>query len=402
MKRILSTIILAAAAVAAVLLFSSSTKPQEGLRRAYPEDMGMDPAKFAYIDSIIGVEIDRKIFSGATIAIVRRDRLVYLKAYGNKSVVPCEEPMTEGTMMDMASCTKSIGTALPVMQLVEKGLIRLDDEVRMYIPEFWPGVTIKHLLTHSSGLQAYVKVPECVERFGENCPDKLMHYIATELPLLFKPGTGVKYSCLNFITLQNIVEKVTGMRLCDYAQKYVYDVLGLKHTMYLPMDREAPQEILDLVAPTEVQEDGVPLHGKVHDPLARLLCNGNAGNAGVFSTAEDCAVIAAAILNGGAVNGRRILSPLTVERMAAVPEELQQATGKCLGWDNRASGTKGELTSRHNTLSINGYTGPAITIDLDNGLAVVFLCNRCHPVDGKGVSRTRAIIANIAASAIVE
>lgn len=385
---------------------AASCRP-EGLRTARPEDMGMDPSGFVLVDSIMNRAIADGNTSGAVVAVVRGDRLVFLKAYGNRRTVPEVEPMTTGTMFDMASCSKCIGTTLSFMQLIEKGLIRLDDRVDEYIPDFrpWNGeeprrITVEQLLTHTSGLPPSVDAEMVRGRYGENCPDSLMRYISTEVPRNFEPGTGLMYSCLNFITLQNILEKVTGMKLCDYAQSNVFDALGLKHTMYLPLDREIPADVLPLIAPTEVQEDGLPLCGKVHDPTARICNWGNSGNAGVFSTAEDCAVIAAALMNGGVINGRRILSPLTVDRMAAVPEDIAAGVGRALGWDNcsGAARIKGDLTSRHRTICHTGYTGPSMVIDLDNRLAVIIMANRCHPVDTGSLTRTRATVANVVAS----
>lgn len=430
MKKIFSLAGLMAAAALTIMLFASASgTPNSGLKRARPEAMGMDGSKFVLADSIINKAIADKNTSGAVLAVVRKDKLVYLKAYGNKQIVPTVEPMTTETIFDLASLSKCVGTTLSFMQLIEKGQVRLHDDVDEYIDGFKPWVkepsdeeivraykagktprprkeyiTIENLLTHTSGLPAYTNVASCVKRFGENCPDSLMMHIATELPRLFKPGTAANYSCLNFVTLQNVLQNVTGMKLCDYAKKNVYDVLGLKHTMYLPLDRPVPEEIRNLVAPTEIQADGLPLSCQVHDPIARLLNNGNSGNAGVFSNAEDLAVIAAALLNGGAINGKRILSPLTIEQMMQVPEDIAPGIGRALGWDNcsGAAGPRGDLTSRHRSICHTGYTGPSMTIDFDNDLAVILLCNRCHPEDKGGLGRTRGTVANVFAASIIK
>ena len=388
----------------AIILVSCSPA---GLRTAKPEKMGMDPAGFALVDSIMNKAIADGNTSGAVVAVVRKDRLVFLKAYGNRQTVPEVEPMTTGTVFDMASCSKCIGTTLSFMKLVENGQVRLQDYVDRYIPDFkpWVGeethrITVEQLLTHTSGLPPEVDAQMIKGRYGENCPDSLMRHIATEVPRNFEPGTGLIYSCLNFITLQNILQNVTGMKLCDYAQENIFDALGLKHTMYLPLDREIPEDILPLIAPTEVQEDGLPLRGKVHDPTARICNWGNSGNAGVFSTAEDCAVIAAALMNGGEINGHRILSPLTVERMITVPDDIAPGIGRALGWDNCSSASliKGDFTSRDRTICHTGYTGPSMVIDMDNQLAIIIMANRCHPEDNGNLSRTRATIANVVAS----
>lgn len=393
---------------ATALLTACTATPQNGLEKVTPESAGMSTEKLEQIDGVIEESISRNEIPGAVISVVRGDKIVYLKAYGNKSVYPDTVAMTTETIFDLASVSKSVGTTLSFMQIVENGLVRLSDNVDRYIPGFknWEDpvtgkrvdITVKHLLTHSSGLMPYTDVPACIRRFGENCPDSLMMHIATEVRRQFEPGTDFSYSCLNFVTLQNILQNVTGEKLCDYAQKNVFDKLGLKHTCYNPEG-----EILDLVAPTEV-EDGVAVLGKVHDPIARKLNAGNSGNAGVFSNAEDLSVIAAAIMNDGEIHGKRILSPLTVKTMATVPSEYNPVNGRALGWDSYSdySGHKGDLFSREHTICHTGYTGTEIVIDLDADIAVILLAHRVHPADKGSVSRLRALVSNIVAGAVIK
>lgn len=391
------------------IIFTSScdSTKQGKLPIATPESKGMNSAKLSLADGVINESIARGEIPGAVLSIVRGDKIVYLKAYGNKSVVPDTVAMTTETVFDLASVSKSVGTTLSFMQLIENGKVRLTDNVSRYIPGFAPWVDpetgekveieVRDLLTHSSGLPAYIATASYIEKYGVGNPDTLMKHIATELPRNFRPKTDFTYSCLNFVTLQNILQNVTGERLCDYAQKNVFDVLGLKHTCYNPTG-----ETLALCAPTEVQEDGKPLIGQVHDPIARLLNLGNSGNAGVFSNAEDLSVVAAAIMNGGAINGRRILGNATVQRMSEVPTYNEPFIGRALGWDNRSdySGHKGDLFSPEHTICHTGYTGTEIVIDLDNKVAVILLAHRVHPADKGSVSRLRALISNIVAGSI--
>ena len=380
-----------------------------GLQIVSPESMGFSSKKLAQADDVIYQSIENKEIPGAVLAVVKDDKIVYLKAYGNKSLVPTVEPMTIETVFDLASVSKCVGTTLSFMQIVENGKVRITDNVKMYIPDFAPWVdpetgekidiTIRDLLTHSSGLEAYTNANTMVERFGSPCPDSLMRHIATEIKRTFKPGTDFTYSCLNFITLQNILQNVTGEKLCDYAKKNVFDVLGLKHTTYIPTG-----EILSLCAPTEVQADGKPLLGTVHDPLANICNGGNSGNAGVFSNAEDLAVVCAAIMNGGAINGHRILSPLTVKTMTTVPSENAPHIGRALGWDiySDYSWHRGDIFDRARTICHTGYTGTELVIDLENKIAVILLTNRVHPQDKNSVSRLRALVSNIVAGAVTE
>ena len=394
------------------LLVACAGEQPGALRRTAPRRAGMDPVKLSRVDSVIRSSIAGGNMSGAVLSVVRGDRIVYLKAYGNRQVVPDTVAMTPETVFDLASLSKCVGTTLSFLQLVEQGQVRLTDPVRRYIPDFQPWtdpetgetveITVQDLLTHASGLTPYLGVQGLVDRFGENCPDSTMRYIATEVRRNFRPGSDFMYSCLNFVTLQRILEGITGERLADYAQHHVFDALGLKHTCYEPK-AEHP-DILPLVAPTEVQEDGLPLLGEVHDPLARRLNGGNSGNAGVFSSAEDLSVIAAAIMGGGAVHGRRILGPATVRTMAAIPAENAPHIGRALGWDvcSDHAGLRGDLTSRTRTLCHTGYTGTSMIIDLDSRTAVILLANRCHPTDDGSLARTRACVANIVAGAITD
>lgn len=384
----------------------------DSLPKVSPERMGMDSKKLSRVDSVVNKAVSDKLIPGAVLSVVRDDKIVYLKAYGYKSVVPDTVAMTTDVMFDLASLSKVVGTTMSVMQLVENGQIRLTDNVIMYIPEFVPwvdpdteekeNIEIRDLLTHSSGLPAYLNVAKVVSLYGEPCPDSTMMYIARDLPRRFRPKTDFTYSCLNFVTLQNILQRVTGERLCDYAERNVFGRLGMKHTCY-NVASEHP-DLLPLVAPTEVQEDGRPLLGEVHDPLARRLNGGNSGNAGVFSTAEDLSILAAAIMNGGEILGRRVLGTETVKMMSRVPSENAAHIGRALGWDcwSDYSWFKGDITSRTRALNHTGYTGTSIVVDLDSKTAIILLTNRCHPEDKGALARVRATVANIVAGSIVK
>lgn len=372
-----------------------------------PDQCGINPVKLSQVDPVIEAAIKDGTIPGAVLSVVRDDKIVYLKAYGNKQVVPDTVAMTTDAMFDLASLSKCVGTTLSFMQLVENGQVRLIDNVNRFIPDFKPWVNpqtgerihieVRDLLTHTSGLDSYYNGDRFVRRFGENQPDSLIRLIATEVGRNHEPKKDHIYSCLNFITLQNILQNITGQKLCDYAQEHVFDVLGLKHTCYMPKG-----DLLNLCVPTEVQANGLPLIGEVHDPLARLANGGNSGNAGVFSNAEDLSVIAAALMNGGAINGNRILSPLTVETMATVPDYIEPWIGRALGWDNYsdAAGIRGDFFSRDKTICHTGYTGTSMIVDLENKTAVILLTSRVHPVDKGSVTRLRAQVANIVAGSI--
>jgi len=403
----------------ACLLAAVSCSDKYGLKVSSPESMGMDPERLDLIDSVVNDAISQKIIPGAVVAVVRSNRQVFLRAYGNKSLVPEVVPMTEETMFDLASVSKCVGTTLSFMQLVEQGKVRLSDPVSRYIPDFKPWtdpetgetdeITVQDLLTHSSGLDAYISVAPYVAKYGENTPETLIKFIATEVRRNFRPGTDVLYSCLNFITLQNILQNVTGERLCDYAQKNVFDALGLEYTTYFPLynrpqSNPNAKELAKLCAPTEVQADGLPLVAAVHDPIANKINAGNSGNAGVFSNAADLCTIAAALIKGGAVNGRRILGSETVRLMFSIPKDNDPQVARALGWDtyDMYPGTSGDIFEREHTVGHTGYTGTSMIIDPDTKTAVIILAHRVHPADVGSVARLRATIANIVAGSITE
>lgn len=401
----------------AALLAACTPCPTRDIRHALPASAGMDAQRLALIDSTVQASIAAGDIPGAVIGIVRDDALVYEKAFGNKALVPQKEPMTVETMFDLASVSKCVSTTIAVLQLVENGQVRLVDPVSRYIPGFLPwkdpdtqeqvAITVQDLLTHASGLDAVLPdVPAFVAQYGTHCPDSLIRWIATEAGRHFRPRTRQLYSCLNFIVLQHILEQVTGERLCDYAQKHIFDVLGLRHTTYFPLfdGTQCRPDLVPLCAPTEQLADGHVLQAEVHDPTARLVNGGNSGNAGVFSNVEDLAVLSASLLGGGSWNDRRILSPLTVQQMFRIPETNAPEVARALGWDSYSQSpyTSGDLFNPAAVRGHTGYTGTSLILDLETRTAVIILTNRVHPTDDGTVTRLRSTVASIVAAAIVE
>lgn len=407
------------------LCLGLQTVVSQPLQRVAPEQVGMDSRHLTYADEAIETAIANKEIPGAVLAVVRNGKMAYLKAYGNKRLVPQTEPMTTGTIFDMASCSKSMSTAVCAMILAEQGKIRFLDPVSRYIPGFkdWQSedgkdkkvIRIADLLTHTSGLPPYAPAAELEKQYGSPNPDGLMEYIAG-CKRDFKPQTDFQYSCLNYITLQHIIETVSGQSLRDFARLHLFDVLGMNHTDYLPCRRDkngkwtntadahwangTEGDWHDLIAPTERQPDGQVLCGQVHDPLARILNGGISGNAGVFSCAEDIAVLCAALQNGGEWNGRRILSPQGVKAMRTVPRATA-GLGRTLGWDvfTAYASNSGDFFSP-NTYGHTGYTGTSIVIDPDNDTSVILLINAVHPEDGHSVVRLRSLVSNAVAASI--
>jgi CubicO group peptidase (beta-lactamase class C family) len=397
MKKFLSFNILFLLAITCLLA--------QPIPKVQPESVGMSSKQLALADDAINEAIADKTIPGAVLAVVRNGKVAYLKAYGNKQVYPTVAPMTENTVFDLASVSKTVSTAISTMILIERGQLRLNDNVPMYIPNYQPWVSadgkkknirIIELLTHTSGLPSYADVAQLQKKYKTPNPDGMIEHIAT-VKREAEPGTRMTYSCLNFITLQRIVETISGQTLQEFSQENIFKPLGMAHTDYNPTG-----ETLAWTAPTEKQKDGSVILGEVHDPLARIMNGGISGNAGVFSNAEDLCILAAALLNNGEINGVRILSPQTVKAMRTVPKGYEKF-GRTLGWDANSSyaSNSGDLFS-NSTYGHTGYTGTSIILDPETNTSVILLAHRVHPEDKGGVVRLRALVANIVARAIIK
>ncbi len=365
-----------------------------------PEKEGMDGKRLQMADRIIEKAIADSIIPGAVLLVARNNKIVYRKAYGNRELVPVKRKMTVNTIFDLASITKPMATATSAMILIDRGQLRLYDRVSTFLPEFKrknrfdKPIRIIHLLTHTSGLPPYAPVKELKEMYGAPAPDSLIAYIA-RMSLEHEPGTYFKYSCLNFITLQNIIQRITGKSLKDFSEQNIFKPLKMYDTFYLP-----PKAKLQRCAATEMQDDGSVLLGVVHDPLARVMNGGISGNAGLFSTADDMAIYASMLLNNGEWNGVRILSKQAVKKMISVPRGFEKF-GRALGWDlySPYNSNVGDLLSER-AFGHTGYTGTSITIDPTYKLTIILLTNRVHPHDTGSVVRLRGQVANVVASSI--
>jgi CubicO group peptidase (beta-lactamase class C family) len=371
---------------------------------AKPEDVGMSSKRLAYLDGIIAEALERKDFPGAVLLVTREGKSVYRKAFGGSQWLLEPKPMSVDMIFDLASVTKPVATATSVMILVERGKVRLWDKVKEFVPGFAAYIQEKgipgddarlwHLLTHTSGLPPYTDPKEAEKKLGSPCStDDLVKLIA-EIPKESLPGKEFRYSCLNYITLAYIVKKVTGQTIAEFSAENIFRPLGMGRTFYNP-----PAEFIDLCVPTQII-DGRPLRGIVHDPLARLQ-GGVSGNAGLFSTADDLAVFAQMMLNGGEWKGVRVLSPLAVERMTEIFPKVAEA-GRGLGWDLTSDyGTvRGDLFGT-GSYGHSGYTGTSVWIDPETKTAVVFLTNRVHPDDKGEIISMRSKVANVVAASII-
>ncbi|MEX0773469.1 MAG: serine hydrolase [Balneolales bacterium] len=384
-------------------LLACSTIQAQKLPIVSPLEVGMDSGHLSRVDDLVEQAIQDEDTPGAVLIVVRDGKIAYRKAYGNKQIYPEEKVMEANTVFDMASITKPVATATSLMILLDRGLITLNDPISRFIPGFmaWgdeemhQDARIVHLLTHSAGLPSYAPVSMLTRRFGNPSPDSLHNYFST-VSRNSEPGTHFSYSCPSFITLQRIIEAVTGQSLDTFTQNNIFLPLGMYNTTFKP-----GENMVASIAPTQVTEDGI-LIGDVHDPLANRIMNGISGNAGLFSSADDMAIFATMMLNEGVYNGKRILSPAAVKKMIGMPEKFKEF-GRGLGWDLNSSfsSNQGDLFGK-NTYGHTGYTGTSITLDPDTNTAVILLTNRVHPHDTGSVVRLRSLIANVVAASIID
>jgi uncharacterized protein YbbC (DUF1343 family) len=365
-------------------------------------EQAVDLRKLDAIEPLVQSAIAEKKLPGAVVLIGRGDRVLYQKAIGNRALVPAVEPMSLDTIFDLASLTKVVATTTSVMLLVERGKVRLNDRVATFIPGFErygkADITIRHLLTHMSGLRPDVDLGE-----AWTGSDTAVALAIEEVPTA-PPGQRFVYSDINFFLLGDIVRRVSGQPLDKFAKQEIFDPLGMKETTFLPpaslRPRIAPTEsCLPFAWPCEGAETQM-LRGVVHDPTARRM-GGVAGHAGLFSTAADLAIFCRMLLGGGGYHGARILSPLAVEKMTS-PIIGDDPNVRGLGWDidSSYSSNRGELLPV-GSFGHTGWTGTSLWIDPLTDMFVVFLSNRVHP-DGKGdVTPLRARVATVAASAIL-
>ena len=405
--------------VAVIVLLSACAVSvfAQALPEASPEDVGMSAQRLERVVPVIEKAIQDSTIPGAVLLVARKGKIVFRRAFGNAQLVPKKIPMRPEMIFDLASITKPVATASAVMLLVEEGKLRLQDKVSRFVPEFSrfkkpdgtlaPEARIYHLLTHTSGLPPYTDAKKVLERYGYPVPiDSLVAYIG-RLPKTNAPGKEFHYSCLGFITLAKIVKDLTGQTVADFTKERIFRPLGMKHTGFIPQigetepdpNAELIRKFRDWIVPTEVL-NGRPLRGTVHDPLARAL-GGISGNAGLFSSADDLAIFAQMLLNGGEFNHVRIFSPLTVMAMTTVYFRTKDA-GRGLGWDllSPYSSNGGDLFPPGG-FGHTGYTGTSIWISPQTQTVTVLLANRVHPRDKGSVVALRSYVANVVASSII-
>ncbi len=347
--------------------------------------------EFPQVDAIINDAVQTNLIPGAVLVIGHNGKVVYRKAYGSRALIPQREPMTLDTIFDAASLTKVVATTPSIMKLFEQGKIRLDDPVTKYLPEFQGGksdITIRLLMTHFSGLPPDLPL---VPRWSgyQTGLEKAM----TITPIA-PPGARFIYSDINFNLLAEVVRRLSGQSVAEFAQHQIYVPLKMNESGFQPAAPLRPR-----IAPTEIDPDtGEPMRGVVDDPTARYM-GGIAGDAGLFTTADDLAKYASMMLGMGEYGGVRIFDPATVKKFTEPATPADQPILRALGWDidSTFSSNRGELYPI-GSFGHTGYTGTSMWMDPTTDSFVIVMTNVVHPKHGKSLSSFRSRIATVVAA----
>ena len=379
--------VLALAAAACTSARSSTAQPSP-LDMRGPE---LRPAAtIAMLRDSVRAVLDRahadSAFPGAFAVIGDRRTVLVQYGVGTLDVVPSPRP-DENTLWDMASLTKVVGMTTAMMQLTEAGKVDLDAPVQRYLPEFRGSnkerVTVRHLLTHSSGLPAWRPL------YKETWSPAEARALAAATALDTLPGVRMVYSDLGAIILGQIVERVSGESLETYLARHVFGPLGMSSTRYRP-----GPDLLSRVAPTEYDPwRQRKIRGEVHDENAYAL-GGVSGHAGLFSSGHDVARLTRMYLNGGTLDGVRLVSPETIRQFTTVQDSV--LSNRALGWETpNGTNSAGHLMKRP-AFGHTGFTGTSIWVDPSRDLFVILLSNRVNPTrQNLRIGAVRAELADV-------
>ncbi|MDO5308552.1 MAG: DUF1343 domain-containing protein [Planctomycetia bacterium] len=348
-----------------------------------PEELGMDADALDRIDALVEAGIQDGDFPGAVVAVGRGNKIGFLRAYGNRQTEPTVEKATFDTTYDLASVTKVTATAISIAILVERGLVKYDDKISKFFPDFAQNgkedVTVLDCLTHTSGFTPDNSINDYI---GYN-REEIFQNIC-KLGLRTPRGEAFAYSDVGFITLGYLIEKLTGVSEDEFVRQNIYLPLGMVDTGYNPNEEQRARAA---AAEKRTPDDEDWIKGQVHDPRAYEM-KGVAGHAGNFSTATDLAILASMLIGHGTytpASGADPVQIMTPETFKLMTEAIVVPRGiRSRGWDKRSpySGNRAVLMSPA-AIGHSGFTGTSYWIDADMDLFVIFLGNRLHP-DGKG------------------
>ena len=340
------------------------------LRYGFAEEAGLSPTVFDSVSILMQWAVSDSVFPGAALLIARRGIMVRHQTFGNLGYGAFARPVPLNTIYDLASVTKVVATTTACMLLYERGLLDLDMPVQKYLPDFAgekkDQVTIRHLLTHCSGLVPFRRYFE-----EQRSAEEILTTILRE-PLEYPTRSKTTYSDLGFILLGKIVEKLSGAPFDTYCNEQIFRPLHMADTFFLP-----DSLVLSRLAPTEFDAwRGRVVHGQVHDENAWAL-GGVSGHAGLFSTARDLATFLQMLVNGGAYDGVRLLQPDTIA-LFTQQQNLVPGSSRALGWDTAdGENAAGHLMSAR-AFGHTGYTGTSVWVDPDKEIVVIVLSNRVH------------------------
>jgi CubicO group peptidase (beta-lactamase class C family) len=379
--------------ITSVFIASCSSAVKESV--ALNSQIKSSSVVFAETDNLIEEAIIDSAFPGAVLLVSKDGETIHEKAYGRFTYEPTSPKVSINSIFDLASVSKVVGTTTAAMMLIDKGDLKLDDKVIEYLPEFnnngKENITIRNLLVHNSGLAPFKKYYD-IYSTAEEVINDIMNLTPEQ-----EPGSKYVYSDLGMITLQKVIEKISGTSLDKFLDENLFTPLGMNSTMYNP-----PLELKNNCIPTELDDFWRmrQLQGEVHDERAYML-NGVAGHAGLFSTASDLAKFLQMILKKGTYQDKQIIKPGTVDLF--IKKQSQQSS-RGLGWDTKSpegssSGQYFDLTSYGHT----GYTGTSVWTDPTKNLFVILLTNRVYPTrNNNKISKVRPLIHDAIYQAVVK
>ena len=355
----------------------------------------LEKNKFKEVDGFINKAIIDSAFPGAVLLVAQDGEIIHEKSYGNFTYDYSSQEVSTNTIFDLASVSKVIGTTTAAMMLIDREQLNLDDKVIEHLPEFnnngKEDITIRNLLLHNSGLAPFKKYYD-VYSTAEEVINDIMNLTPEQ-----EPGSKYVYSDLGMITLQKVIEKISGQSLGKFLEENLFNPLAMSSTMYNP-----PIELKDNCMPTELDDFWRirQLQGEVHDERAYML-NGVAGHAGLFSTAGDLARFLQMFLQKGNYQGRQYIKPETIEMFTK--RQSDQST-RGLGWDTKSP--EGSSAGKYfSPLSYGhtGYTGTSVWTDPTKNLFVVLLTNRVYPTrNNNKLSKVRPLIHDAIYQAVIQ
>lgn len=351
---------------------------------------------FSAVRELLETELEKGCFPGAVLSVVSKNQILYQTHLGSAQLEPEQRKMQIDTIFGLASLTKVIVTTSSIMKLVEIGRINVYDYIKEYFPELPESkeeITIFHLLTHSSGYQAIVKLWDQ----GMNYQQKIKYIL--NLPLENEVGKLVNYSDPNFILLGELVQRVSGKSLQKFSQQHFFSPLGMDNTSYKPLEN-LNAAVEDIAATEYCSWRKKMIVGEVHDENAYSLGE-ISGHAGLFSSAGDLAKFVIMLLNNGSYQEQSIFSPLTIVSMRQNwTADLNQ--NRALGWDLRNNfRSSGGILFSEQAYGHTGFTGTSIWIDPVQEFGVIFLTNRVHPTrDNIDIISLRPRLHNLIAAAL--